>query len=392
MIAVSVAGVSTPVFFIGLLLMQYVGYHWQLLPFIGRGGPLWSLEGLRHIALPALTLGLIFIGPVARMTRTAALEVLSADHVRTARAKGLRERTVVIRHVLRNALIPVVTLIGLQAGYLLGGAVVTETIYSWPGVGRLAVGAILASDLPLAQGAILVLAVSFIVINMVVDMLYAAARPAGAAAAMTASRTCAPRRPRRCPEGPGAACCATASHSRRRCCSSPSRARAASRPCSRRTIPTRRRRRPFLPPFWSQGSVPDHLLGTDGQGRDMLSRLLYGTQATLVMGLPRGRARRRRRRPVRPPRRLLPPARRRPSCGSPTCCCRSRRSCSASPSPRCSAPACLAVVMALSIATIPDVARITRSAALVVMGQDYMEAGRAIGLPDRSADLALSRA
>jgi ABC-type dipeptide/oligopeptide/nickel transport system permease component len=176
-IAVSVVGVSTPVFFIGLLLMQYVGYHWQLLPFLGRGGPVWTLEGLRHIALPATALGLIFIGPVARMTRTAALEVLSADHVRTARAKGLRERTVVIRHVLRNALIPVVTLIGLQAGYLLGGAVVTETIYSWPGVGRLAVGAILASDLPLAQGAILVLAVSFIVINMVVDLLYAALDP-----------------------------------------------------------------------------------------------------------------------------------------------------------------------------------------------------------------------
>ncbi|HYF54913.1 MAG TPA: ABC transporter permease [Salinarimonas sp.] len=176
-IAISVLGVSTPIFFIGLLLMQWIGYRWELLPFLGRAGPLWTLEGLRHIALPALALGLVFIGPVARMTRTAALEVFNADHVRTARAKGLRERTVVLRHVLRNALIPVVTLVGLQAGYLLGGAVVTETIYSWPGVGRLAVGAILASDMPLAQGAILVLAVSFIVINLVVDMLYAALDP-----------------------------------------------------------------------------------------------------------------------------------------------------------------------------------------------------------------------
>ena len=113
----------------------------------------------------------------ARMTRTAALEVLSADHVRTARAKGLAERSVVLRHVLRNALIPVVTLIGLQAGYLLGGAVVTETIYSWPGVGRLAVGAILASDFPLAQGAILVLALAFLLINLIVDMLYAVLDP-----------------------------------------------------------------------------------------------------------------------------------------------------------------------------------------------------------------------
>ncbi|KAA2236873.1 ABC transporter permease [Salinarimonas soli] len=176
-IAISVLGVSTPIFFIGLLLMQWIGYRWELLPFLGRAGPLWTLEGLRHIALPALSLGLVFIGPVARMTRTAALEVFNADHVRTARAKGLKERTVILRHVLRNALIPVVTLIGLQAGYLLGGAVVTETIYSWPGVGRLAVGAILANDMPLAQGAILVLAVSFILINLVVDMLYAGLDP-----------------------------------------------------------------------------------------------------------------------------------------------------------------------------------------------------------------------
>ena len=176
-IAISVAGVSTPVFFIALMLIMYVGYYWELLPFLGREGPIWTLDGLAHIALPALTLGLTFIGPVARMTRTAALEVMNADYVRTARAKGLNETTVIIHHVLRNALIPVVTLIGLQAGFLLGGAVVTETIFSWPGVGRLAVGAILARDLPLAQGSILVLAVSFIVINLIVDLLYGVLDP-----------------------------------------------------------------------------------------------------------------------------------------------------------------------------------------------------------------------
>jgi ABC-type dipeptide/oligopeptide/nickel transport system permease component len=176
-IAISVIGVSTPVFFFALILMIYLGYHWQLLPFLGRPGPIWTLEGLHGIVLPALTLGLSFIGPVARMTRTSALEVMNADHVRTARAKGLRERTVVLKHVLRNALIPVVTLIGLQAGFLLGGAVVTETIFSWPGIGRMAVGAILARDMPLAQGAILSLAVAFIVINMIVDLAYAALDP-----------------------------------------------------------------------------------------------------------------------------------------------------------------------------------------------------------------------
>ncbi len=170
--ALSVAGVSMPVFFIGLLLLQYLGYKWQLLPFLGRGGPIWTSQGLAHIVLPAMTLGFVFVGPVARMTRASVLDVLKADFVRTARAKGLREHTVIIRHALRNALIPVVTLVGLQAGYLLGGAVVTESIYSWPGVGRLAVGAILASDLPLAQGAILVLALCFVIINLIVDILY----------------------------------------------------------------------------------------------------------------------------------------------------------------------------------------------------------------------------
>jgi ABC-type dipeptide/oligopeptide/nickel transport system permease component len=170
--AISVGGVSIPIFWLALVLIQYVGMKWQLLPFTGRGGPIWSADGLRSLALPAMALGGIFIGPVARMTRTSVLEVLGADFVRTARAKGLKETRVVVRHALRNALIPVVTLVGLQCGYLLGGAVVTETIFGWPGVGRLAVGAILATDYPLAQGAIIVMSVGFIVINLIVDLLY----------------------------------------------------------------------------------------------------------------------------------------------------------------------------------------------------------------------------
>ena len=171
-IGISVLGVSMPVFFLGLLLVQYVGYYWELLPFLGRGGPAWTSEGISHLVLPAVTLGFFFIGPVARMTRTAALEIFSADYIRTARAKGVAEPRVVIRHVLRNALIPIVTLIGLQIGFLLGGAIVTETIFSWPGVGRLAVGAILASDMPLAQGALLMLAIGFLATNLAVDLLY----------------------------------------------------------------------------------------------------------------------------------------------------------------------------------------------------------------------------
>lgn len=169
--ALAVAGVSVPVFFVGLVLIWFVGFRWGLLPFTGRGGPIWTLAGLQSLALPALTLGLSFIGPVARMTRSSVLEGLRADHVRTARAKGLREWPVVLRHGLRNALIPIVTLIGLQIGFLLGGAVVTETIFSWPGIGRLAVGAIMSSDFPMAQGTILVLAGGFILVNLAVDLL-----------------------------------------------------------------------------------------------------------------------------------------------------------------------------------------------------------------------------
>ncbi|MDB5488548.1 MAG: peptide transporter [Reyranella sp.] len=169
--AVSVAGVSMPIFFIGLVLIQYMGFQWGLFPFTGRTGPIWD-GGLPSLVLPALTLGSVLIGPIARLTRTAVLEVLGADYVRTARAKGLRETAVIVHHALRNAMIPVVTLIGLQAAFLLGGAVVTETMFSWPGVGRLAVGAIVSSDFPTAQGAIMILAIAFLSINLIVDVLY----------------------------------------------------------------------------------------------------------------------------------------------------------------------------------------------------------------------------
>lgn len=175
--AVSVAGVSLPVFFLGLGLIWLFGFKYPILPFTGRTGPLWTWEGIQGIILPAITLGGVFVGPVARMTRTSVLDELGADHVRTARAKGLAEVVVLVRHTLRNALVPVVTLIGLQIGFLLGGAVVTETVFSWPGIGRLAVGAILSSDLPMAQGTIIVLSLGFILVNLTVDVLYAVLDP-----------------------------------------------------------------------------------------------------------------------------------------------------------------------------------------------------------------------
>lgn len=174
--ALSVAGVSVPVFWVGLLMIQFAAAT-RFFPIQGRGGPLWTAEGLSHIILPATALGLILIGPTARMTRTALADTLSADYVRTARAKGASELRVVADHAMRTAWLPIVTLLGLQVGTLMGGAVVTETIFSWPGVGRLAVGAIVSSDYPLAQGAILFLATAFIVVNIVVDLLYGVLDP-----------------------------------------------------------------------------------------------------------------------------------------------------------------------------------------------------------------------
>ncbi|GAA6202454.1 ABC transporter permease [Aquicoccus sp. SU-CL01552] len=175
--ALSVAGVSLPIFFISLMAIQFLGVKWQIFPFIGRPGPWYTAEGFMALFLPALSLGLILIGPVARMTRSSVLEVLKLDHVRTARAKGLSETRVILAHGLRNALIPVVTLIGLQVGYLLGGAVVTETIFSWPGLGRLAVGAIMSSDFTVAQGTIVIFALGFITVNLIVDILYSLLDP-----------------------------------------------------------------------------------------------------------------------------------------------------------------------------------------------------------------------
>ena len=130
-----------------------------------------------HLVLPAITLGTGTAAILARMTRSAMLEVLSQDYIRTARAKGLAGRVVVFKHALRNALIPVVTITGLQFGGLLEGAVITETVFAWPGIGQLLVGSILARDYPVVQGAVLLIAVAFILINLVVDLLYGAIDP-----------------------------------------------------------------------------------------------------------------------------------------------------------------------------------------------------------------------
>jgi len=166
----AVVGQATPYFWMGIMLILVVSVELGWLPTSGRGS--WQ-----HLILPAITLGTHFAAALARLTRTSLLEVLGQNFVTTARAKGLAERRVILLHALKNAAVPVVTLIGLQFGTLLGGAVVTETIFAWPGVGRLAVQSIFVCDYPVVQAGVLVLALSFVALNLLVDLLYGALDP-----------------------------------------------------------------------------------------------------------------------------------------------------------------------------------------------------------------------
>ena len=163
-------GLSVPNFALGPLLILLFSVELGWLPVSGRGG-------VSHLVLPALTLGAALAAILTRMVRGAMLEELHSDYVRTARAKGLAERAVLFHHAFPNALIPIVTIVGLQFGTLLAGTIVTETIFSWPGIGRLAVQAIQSRDYPLLQGCILVIALSYVLVNLLTDILYALVDP-----------------------------------------------------------------------------------------------------------------------------------------------------------------------------------------------------------------------
>jgi len=173
----STIGITVPVFAVGLLLIFFFGIRLGWMPISGIGGSLWSLDGLKHAILPAITLSLGSIAVVTRLSRSALLEVLNQDYIRTARAKGLKERSVILRHGFKNALLPVITVYGLQIGALLSGAVVTETVFAWPGIGRLALSAIQGRDFPVVQGCLLVVATIFVLVNLAVDLLYALVDP-----------------------------------------------------------------------------------------------------------------------------------------------------------------------------------------------------------------------
>jgi peptide/nickel transport system permease protein len=190
---VALGGVSMPVFWVGLILMWVFSFKLGWTPISGRlavqidlkqitglfvidsiiTGNIAALrDSLRHLILPALSLATISMGIIARFTRSSMLEVIRQDYIRTARAKGVSEALVIFKHAFKNALIPVVTVVGLQFGLLLGGAVVTETVFSWPGIGNVIIVSILRRDYPMVQGALILLALLYVIINLLVDVSY----------------------------------------------------------------------------------------------------------------------------------------------------------------------------------------------------------------------------
>jgi ABC-type dipeptide/oligopeptide/nickel transport system permease component len=188
---VAVIGISIPSFLLGILLIMAFAVEWRILPAAGYGGSLTGSirtlvttgdasalrESLRYLFLPGITLGVAAAAYNARMVRSAMIEVLGQDYIRAAEAKGLKRRTVVLRHALRNALIPVITILGLQIGYLLSGAFVVENVFAWPGIGRFSVQALSWRDYPTIQGIVMITALIFLTINLLVDLLYAALDP-----------------------------------------------------------------------------------------------------------------------------------------------------------------------------------------------------------------------
>jgi glutathione transport system permease protein len=166
----AVSGISFPSFALGMLLMQFFSVKLGWLPTVGA-------DSWKHYVLPSLTLGAAVAAVMARFTRSSFIDILKEDYVRTARAKGLKETVVVIKHGLRNAMIPVVTMMGLQFGFLLGGSIVVEVVFNWPGMGRLLVDAVEMRDYPIIQALVLLFSLEFILINLVVDLLYAWINP-----------------------------------------------------------------------------------------------------------------------------------------------------------------------------------------------------------------------
>lgn len=167
-------GISTPAFWLGIMLILVFSLYLRILPAYGFVNPLESpIEGLKTLTLPSITLGVVLAGTVTRTVRSNMIEVLYSDYIKFARLKGMSERTVLYKHALKNALIPIITIVGIQTGILLGGAVVIEQIFGWPGIGRLILQAVYTRDYFLVQGTILIYAILFFLVNLTMDIIYA---------------------------------------------------------------------------------------------------------------------------------------------------------------------------------------------------------------------------
>ncbi len=169
----ALAGISIPNFWLGTILILIFAVNLNWLPAGGLSAPFWTVQGMKELALPAITLGTGSAALIARMTRSSMLEVIRSDYVRTARAKGVKEKVVVFVHCMRNAMIPVITVIGMNFGFLLGGTIIVEQVFAINGVGRLMIDAIADRDFPMVQGSVLLVASLFVIVNLVVDIIYA---------------------------------------------------------------------------------------------------------------------------------------------------------------------------------------------------------------------------
>jgi peptide/nickel transport system permease protein len=175
--SIATLGISAPTFWIGSLLIVVFCVKLRILPISGFNGKFWTKDGITHLILPSITLGFSSSAMIARITRSSLLEIIHQDYIQTAKAKGVKAITVILKHALKNALIPIITVVGIDFGNLLGGAVVVESVFAINGIGRLMVQGIGARDFPIVQGTVFVVATTFVLVNLLVDILYASVDP-----------------------------------------------------------------------------------------------------------------------------------------------------------------------------------------------------------------------
>lgn len=174
---VATIGISVPAFFTGIIFIYIFSVYIPILPSSGYGGRFWTLSGLRHLILPSFALSTVMIASTSRLTRSAMLDIMKEDYLVTARSKGVAEKKIILKHAFRNALIPIITNIGNQLAMMFGGAILIESVFAWPGVGRLAVKAVEYRDQPLVFGSILILSMLYVIVNLLVDLLYVFINP-----------------------------------------------------------------------------------------------------------------------------------------------------------------------------------------------------------------------